>query len=423
MSGVRTVVSRIYRGEVSADIVGRPKLWYSISAILLVLSIAGLIVKGFNFGVEFTGGSVFTIKAPNATIEQVRGAVENGGAHQVIVQRAGGNWPATTESLASAEVTEVKNTVTRDLNITSDRVTTQVVGASWGGEISKKAWQGLGVFMIGIIIYLSVAFEWRMAFAAVVALVHDLIITAGIYAWSGFEVTPATLLGFLTILGYSLYDAVVVFDMIKEVTRKLGPTSKITYSEAANDALSSTLVRSLNTSLVAILPVASILFIGTTLFGAGTLKDLSLALFVGILVGTYSSICVATPLLVQLKEREPKYRELRERIAARAASSKRQAKLSRQRSGRSQATAGQRSSAEEGQQAEVSALVDLLPAQAEDGAGGAGRATRTPGLARGDDVDEESDSVTANAPRRLVQQGPRQQPRRSTRRNRGGGRK
>jgi preprotein translocase subunit SecF len=274
--------------------------------------------------------------------------------------------------------------------------------------------------MIGIIIYLSVAFEWRMALAAVVALVHDLIITAGIYAWSGFEVTPATLLGFLTILGYSLYDAVVVFDMIKEVTRKLGPTSKITYSEAANHALSSTLVRSLNTSLVAILPVASILFIGTTLFGAGTLKDLSLALFVGILVGTYSSICVATPLLVQLKEREPRYRELRERIAARAASPKRQAKVSRQGSGRSQGTAGQWSSTEEGQPTEVNSMVDLLPPEAEHDAGGAGRAARTSGLAGGDAADAESESVAANAPRRVVQQGPRQQPRRSTRRNRGG---
>jgi preprotein translocase subunit SecF len=355
MLGVRTVVSRIYKGEVSADIVGRPKLWYSISAILLVLSIAGLIFKGFNFG----------------------------------VQRAGSDWRATTESLTSAEVTQVKNTVVSDLRVSPDRVTTQVVGASWGGEISKKAWQGLLVFMILIIGYLSVAFEWRMALAAVVALVHDLVITAGIYAWSGFEVTPATLLGFLTILGYSLYDAVVVFDMIKEVTRPLGPSSKITYSEAANQALSSTLVRSLNTSLVAILPVASILFIGTTLFGAGTLKDLSLSLFVGILVGTYSSICVATPLLVQLKEREPKYRELRERIAARAASPKRQARAAK---------------------AKNTEVFDEV-ASAED-------------PARRLDVDTDDTTVAAGAnaakPVRLVQQGPRVQPQRRNRRSRGG---
>jgi preprotein translocase subunit SecF len=161
------------------------------------------------------------------------------------------------------------------------------------------------------------AFEPKMALAAIVALIHDLVITAGVYAWTGFEVTPATLLGFLTILGYSLYDAVVVFDMIKEVTAKLGTTAKMTYTEAANNALNHTLIRSLNTTLVAILPVAAILFIGTTLFGAGTLKDLSLALFVGMLVGTYSSLCVATPLLATLKEREPKYQAIARRLASR----------------------------------------------------------------------------------------------------------
>jgi preprotein translocase subunit SecF len=396
MSGVRTVVSKIYRGEVSADIVGRPKLWYSISATLLVLSIAGLIIKGFNFGVEFTGGSVFTIKAPAASIEQVRSAVEKGGAGQVIVQHAGNDWRATTESLTSAEVTQVKNTVTTDLKITPDRVTTQVVGASWGGEISKKAWQGLAVFMILIIAYMSVAFEWRMALAAMVALVHDLVITAGIYAWSGFEVTPATLLGFLTILGYSLYDAVVVFDMIKEVTRPLGKTSKMTYSEAANRALSSTLVRSLNTSLVAILPVASILFIGTTLFGAGTLKDLSLALFVGILVGTYSSICVATPLLVQLKEREPKYRQLRERILARENSQKRKVKVGK---GTEQAGTTEKSPGT----SNGSALRDEEDEVASESAGGG------PAVGTG-----------AGSRVKLVQQGPRMQPSRSSRRSRGG---
>src|SRR5690606_27795547 len=168
-------------------------------------------------------------------------------------------------------------------------------------------------------LYLTVAFEWKMALAAVVALVHDLVITAGVYAWSNFEVTPATVLGFLTILGYSLYDVVVVFDMIKEVTARLGPTSKITYSMAANDALNHTLIRSLNTSLVAILPVAAILLIGTTLLGAGTLKDLSLALLVGMIVGTYSSLCVATPILATLKEREPGYREIARRAARRNA--------------------------------------------------------------------------------------------------------
>ncbi|MEU5993774.1 protein translocase subunit SecF, partial [Spirillospora sp. NPDC047418] len=331
--GLRAASSRIYRGEISADIVGRPKIWYSISGFLLLLSIAGLLFQGLNFGVEFKGGSVFTFKAPSASIEQVRTAVTDGGAHQAIVQKAGGDWRITTESMSSSHVTEVKSSITQELKVPANKVSTQVVGASWGGEIQKKAWQALAVFMVLIIAYLSVAFEWRMAVAAVVALVHDLVITAGVYAWVGFEVTPATLLGFLTILGYSLYDAVVVFDMIKEVTKPLGPTSKTTYSEAANKALSSTLVRSLNTSLVAILPVGAILFIGTTLFGAGTLKDLSLALFVGMIVGTYSSICVATPLLVQFKEREPKYRQIRENIARRERTGAKQVKTTKVKAG------------------------------------------------------------------------------------------
>jgi protein-export membrane protein, SecD/SecF family/protein-export membrane protein SecF len=233
------------------------------------------------------------------------------------VQKAGESWRATTESVPAEEITRVQQTVAQQYSIQQDQVSVQVIGASWGGQVSEKGFLGLIVFMIAIIAYLSIAFEWRMALAAVVALLHDLLITTGVYAWSGFEVTPATLLGFLTILGYSLYDAVVVFDMIKEVTAKLGGQSKITYTDAANDALNSTLIRSLNTSLVAILPVASILFIGTTLLGAGTLKDLALALFVGMIIGTYSSLCVATPLLVTLKEREPQYQALSKRVAVR----------------------------------------------------------------------------------------------------------
>jgi preprotein translocase subunit SecF len=403
MLGLRAVISRIYRGEISADIVGRPRLWYSISGLLLALSIAGLVIQGLNFGVEFRGGSVFTFGAPGHSIEDVRGAVQSGGAHQVIVQKAGGDWRVTTESLSSTEVNEVKKSISEDLGVPAAKVSTQVVGASWGGEVSAKAWQALAVFMVLIIAYLSVAFEWRMAVAALVALVHDLIITAGIYAWSGFEVTPATLLGFLTILGYSLYDAVVVFDMIKEVTRPLGPTSKITYSQAANQALSSTLVRSLNTSLVAILPVAAILFIGTTLFGAGTLKDLSLALFVGMIVGTYSSICVATPMLVQLKEREPRYRQLRENIARREASAKRQAKAVRTRT----------AAADGG---------DDAPSGGSQGSDGAAPNGARSGGGSGDDGQAAEEAPVTVTVRKVVQQGPRQQPKRGTRQQRRRGR-
>ncbi|GAA5060691.1 protein translocase subunit SecF [Thermocatellispora tengchongensis] len=316
MSGIGGLGRRLYRGEVNVDFVGRQKLWYGLSALLLLVSIAGLVIQGLNFGIEFRGGSVFSFKAPTANIEQVRETVQEAGAHQVIVQTAGDRWRVTTESLSASGVTNVQKTVAQEYGIPQNQVDIQVIGASWGGEVSEQAMIGLGVFMVAIILYLTMAFEWKMALAAIVALIHDLVITAGVYAWSQFEVTPATLLGFLTILGYSLYDAVVVFDMIKEVTAKLGTTSKMTYSMAANNALNHTLIRSLNTSLVAILPVAAILFIGTTLLGAGTLKDLSLALFVGMIVGTYSSLCVATPMLVTLKEREPKYQAIARRLAS-----------------------------------------------------------------------------------------------------------
>jgi preprotein translocase subunit SecF len=311
------VFSRLYRGDIDIDFVGKRKIWYALSAALLLISIVGLLIHGLNLGVEFRGGSVFDFtRTPGSSLEQVRETVSEAGPHQVIVQEAGPNWRVTTESLDGVGVTKVQQAVSSRFHVDEKQVSSQVIGATWGGEVSQKAWIGLAVFMIAIMLYLTVAFEWRMAVAAIVALVHDLVITAGIYAWSGFEVTPATMLGFLTILGYSLYDAVVVFDMIKEVTAKLGTSAKMTYTQAANNALSHTLIRSLNTSLVAILPVAAILFIGTTLLGAGTLKDLSLALFVGMIVGTYSSLCVATPILVTLKEREPQWQALARRVAA-----------------------------------------------------------------------------------------------------------
>lgn len=419
MIGIRLLLSRLYRGEVNSNIVGRPKLWYSLSAFLLIISIAGLLVRGLNFGVEFTGGSVFSFQAKDASIEQVRSTVEGAGPHEVIVQKTSGGWRVTTESLPSDEVNEVQTAVGEEFGIQPTQVNSQIIGSTWGDEISKKAWQALVVFMVLIIGYLSVAFEWRMALAATVALLHDLVITAGIYAWSGFEVTPATLLGFLTILGYSLYDAVVVFDMIKEVTRDLGARKMITYSQAANDALNSTLVRSLNTSLVAILPVASILFIGTTLFGAGALKDLSLSLFVGILVGTYSSLCVATPLLVQLKEREPKYRELRARLAAREASPKRRAKAKVAAKAGSRAGGGGRGGA--------------------GGSGGAGAGGGKVAFVKGEaadseDLPEDDDLPADDVPERaasaqptptvrkvVVQQGRRQQPKKGSRQRRRGG--
>jgi preprotein translocase subunit SecF len=194
----------------------------------------------------------------------------------------------------------------------------QFVGPSWGSQITSKAVEALITFMIVIVLYLTIAFEWKMAVAAFVALVHDLVIATGVYALTGFQVSPATVIGLLTILGYSLYDTVVVFDKVRENTAGLLGGAKSTYSQAANLALNQTLVRSINTSLIALLPVAAILFVGGGLLGAGELKDLALVLFVGMLSGTYSSIFIATPVLADLKEREPQYKALAKRVAMRA---------------------------------------------------------------------------------------------------------
>ena len=213
---------------------------------------------------------------------------------------------------------KVQDGIGRAFGLSNKDVTFQFIGPTWGSQITDKALQALVAFLIVIVIYLSIAFEWKMAAAAFVALIHDIVIATGIYALTGFEVSPATVIGLLTILGYSLYDTVVVFDKVRENTAGLLGSSRSTYSQAANLALNQTLVRSINTSIIALLPVAGILFVGgAILLGAGELKDLALVLFVGMLSGTYSSIFIATPVLAQLKEREPQFKALAKRVALR----------------------------------------------------------------------------------------------------------
>ena len=194
------------------------------------------------------------------------------------------------------------------------------MGSSWGKQITSKAIESLIIFLIAIVVYLSLRYEWKMAAAAIIALIHDLIVTTGIYALVGFEVSPSTVIGLLTILGYSLYDTVVVFDKVRENTAPIAGGSRYTYAEAANLAVNQTLVRSINTSVIALLPVASLLFVGAGLLGAGSLKDLALALFIGLATGSYSSIFIATPLLVLFKEREAQYIALSKRVHARSGS-------------------------------------------------------------------------------------------------------
>ncbi|MCB0914938.1 MAG: protein translocase subunit SecF [Actinobacteria bacterium] len=324
MSKVGNFTNRLYRGEVSYDIVGRTKIWYIVSAVILVLAAVGLFGRGLNLGIEFRGGAEFVAPANTCTSQDVRTVAEDQGASAVITQDLGDNRVRLqTEALTAEQSASMVSALADACDTTAGEIKVQLVGPTWGGEITKKALTGLVVFLIAVVIFLSLYFEWRMAVAAMIALLHDVVITVGIYALVGFEVTPATVIGVLTILGYSLYDTVVVFDKVKENTRDIMGQSRMTYSEAANLALNQTLVRSINTSIVALLPVAAILFVGVGVLGAGTLKDLALALFIGLIAGTYSSIFVATPLLCQLKERQPQIKALHSRVMARRSSGNR----------------------------------------------------------------------------------------------------
>ncbi|WP_037570837.1 protein translocase subunit SecF [Phaeacidiphilus oryzae] len=319
--------ARLHRGEVSFDFVGRQKVWYGISVLIIVLAGCGLLFRGLNYGIEFKGGAVFTVKpAHTISTEQVRSDVAKvSGGDPIVQTQSNGDLRIQVGSLDSAKAHQVQDALATDLNVPVSSVATQVVGPSWGSQITHKAVEGLIIFLVLVVAYMAIAFEWRMAVAALVALLHDIVITVGVYALVGFQVTPATVTGLLTILGYSLYDTVVVFDKVKENTRKIESGNKITYSEAANLAVNQTLARSINTSLVALLPIAAMLFVGEAMLGASDLNDLALALFVGILAGTYSSIFIATPLLADLKERQPEFKALAKRVRARRASDARKA--------------------------------------------------------------------------------------------------
>lgn len=315
----QTLAARLYSGQVSYDFVGKRNRWYALSGVIVIVAVFGLWSKGLNLGLDFVGGSQFQVKT-TATVVEGRAAAKEAGIEEAVVTKVGTDklqW--RTSTLESSEIASVVTTLAQKFNIPEAEVATETVGPTWGKEITGKATQGLVVFLILVALFLTLYFQWQMALAALFALAHDLVITIGIYALSGFEVTPATVIGVLTILGFSLYDTVVVFDKVRENTAGITKSSKMTYSEAANLALNQTLVRSINTSLIAVLPVASILAIGVGLLGAGTLKDLALALFVGTLAGTYSSIFVATPFLAQIRERNPQMKALAKRVTARRA--------------------------------------------------------------------------------------------------------
>lgn len=322
MSRFGNIGHRLFTGELSFDFVGRRKLWVALSGVILLAAVLGLGLRGLNLGIEFKGGEIYTISKPGVTVSQAQTVANKitGDNSSVVQSSSSSSGKQITIQISAAEnvTTEKAITgITSELGVPANQISTQMIGASWGQDISKKALYGIIAFMVLVTLYLAVAFEWRLAVGALVALVHDMVITIGVYALLGFTVTSGTVIGFLTVLGYSLYDTVVVFDGLKDATKKLGTQSRLTYSDAANQSLNSTLVRSINTTVLALLPVASLLFIGGGLLGAGTLNDISLALFVGLSAGAYSSICVATPMVAWLKEKQPENIALAKKVRQR----------------------------------------------------------------------------------------------------------
>ena len=322
---------RLYRSELNYDFVGRRRRWYAISGVLLVICALSFGIRGFNWGIEFRGGTTFQFPAANIQLADAQAAVEQGGAavetRQYVGSGATRQVLVKTAPTTAPEENRVRDAVAGRFGLAAQDITISSVSSSWGSEITRKALVGLVVFLFAVCAFIAIRFEPKMAIGAIVALVHDLVLSAGVYSVVGFEVTPSTIVGLLTILGFSLYDTVVVFDKVTENTHGILGSTRLTYSEAANMAVNQTLMRSINTSLIALLPVAGLLFVGAGLLGVGTLKDLALVLFVGLAAGAYSSIFIATPIVCDLKEREPRFIALRKRVLAKRAAVPAKAKV------------------------------------------------------------------------------------------------
>ncbi|MGO4612874.1 protein translocase subunit SecF [Nocardia sp. 2YAB30] len=308
-------LNRLYTGTGAIDVIGKRRMWYLITATIVLISLGSIIFRGFNFGIDFEGGSRIQFPAGTATTGQVedvyRGTI---GTDPVSVQTVGTGGSATmlirSEALNQNQV-EALNTALfakfqpkdKAGNPSRAAISTSDVSETWGSQITRKALIALAVFLVLVAVYIAVRFEPHMAVAALAALAFDVTVTAGVYSIVGFEVSPATVIGILTILGFSLYDSVVVFDKVEENTHGILHLTRRTYGEQANLAVNQTLMRSINTALIGILPIVGLMVIAVWMLGVGTLKDLALVQLVGLLVGTYSSIFFATPLLVSIKER------------------------------------------------------------------------------------------------------------------------
>jgi preprotein translocase subunit SecF len=315
------VLSQLYRGETDFQFVAHRKKFYIASAVIILGLAIVMLTKGFVLGIDFAGGVQYNVPAgeTSATLEEVEGAAADAGADvasgQVVGSGEDRSYIIRIGELSTDEAAEIRAAIAEEAGVGSDSISVSEVSATWGESVSRQALIALAVFMVLVAVFIWVRFERRMAVAAIAALLHDLVLTAGIYAVVGFEITPSTIVGMLTILGYSLYDTVVVFDKVQENTAQLLQTRSKTFAEGVNDAINQTLMRSINTSLIGVLPVAALLFVGVGLLGVGTLKDLALVLFVGMIVGAYSSIFLAAPWVVDMAERSAVYKRHNQKIA------------------------------------------------------------------------------------------------------------
>ena len=311
----RHTISDIFHERTHFDIVGRSWRWALLSGTIILIGLISLGVRGLNLGIDFKGGTQWEFQAKSAHVSSgsVRSSVQSIVPDATILIVNNNKVRVQSKNVDATTENKVTDALAKYAHIAPSAVTINSVGPTWGHEVSSKALRALIVFFVLIALYLSFRFEFKMAVAAILAVLHDIVVTVGVYALTQFEVTPATVVAFLTILGFSLYDTVVVFDKIKENVPTLGTIKGDTYSAMANRSMNQVLMRSLNTSFVALLPVFSLLVVGSYILGAIALEDFALALFVGLLTGAYSSIFVATPILAWWKEREPLYRTMRER--------------------------------------------------------------------------------------------------------------
>ncbi|MGO1166451.1 MAG: protein translocase subunit SecF [Janibacter sp.] len=404
----------LYTGKRSFDFVGKSKTWYIWSAVIMAVVAVGFVVQPLNLSLEFTGGSEFRVATSSApgdyesrATDTVREVAGNDASANVSTL-GGSTVRVQTEELDQAEAREVTRGLAEAFDVKSNDVSSNFIGPSWGKSVSQQALRALAVFIVLTTALMALYYRnWKMAVSSMVALAHDMFITVGIYAWTGFEVSPATMIGFLTVLGYSLYDTVVVFDHVKENTRAAFGNRRRSFADAANLAVNQTLVRSINTTVIAVLPIIAVIVIGFAQLGPGTLLDLSLALFIGMSVGAISSVFIATPLLVDLRRKDPEVISLAE-----------DARKYQAREERRLATAGTGgrggTSPSSGAAASTSAGGAKGETPAPSGAGSSSTAVPE------GDGDSGSQTVTGRTVHKYAQSGgPRNQPKKTPRKRRG----